>query len=188
MKKAKLGRSHGFFPPETFLFILAALLIIRFFGLIYLLFFLLVILCVYVLIHLIETQRREQTKLLKQMKALADARLFFIKKLITLAYETDNTLFHKKFKAAVCIKQLREAGIVVVSHDTLNKRIRRHIDERTENKLLTDNDIELCCLLLYDFSPPELTVIYDLKSIQSSYMKRHRLRNKLETLGLSDVI
>ena len=188
MKKAKLRRSRGFFTSEVLAFLLVALLIAFFLGLLHMLFFSLVLLCAYTLIHLLNKQRQEETKLLAKTKALAGARLCFIRKLITLAYEADKDSFHRKFLASVRVEELRAAGVVEVHHEMLNEKIHYHMTEEDNRKALTEKDIELCCLLLHGFSYPQLTVVYNLKSVNYAYTKRHRLKTKLDLLGLGDAL
>jgi hypothetical protein len=187
MKNTKLGRGRNLFLPEAILFLCAALLILSLFGPACALFFLLVLLCFYVLYHLLDRHRREQTRLLITTKALANARLLFIRRLITLSYETDKELFHRKFRAVVCVGELRKAGIVQVHHTHLGEKVCRYINDKGTKRVLTAKDIELCCLLLHGFSPVELTVIYNLKSIGNAYIKRYRLRNKLCSLGITEI-
>ena len=188
MKKTKLGRSSSFSSPEAFLFILSSLLIAWFFGLLYMLFFLLVLLSVHTLIRWLNKHYYEQERQLAKVGQLAEARLALIRRLITFAYETETELFHKKFCQAISIKELLKAGVIDVDHDHLNKKIRDHIADEQMKKILTDRDIELCCLVLQGFSPSEITMVYSFKNIHSAYMKRHRLKGKLESIGLNDVL
>jgi len=111
---------------------------------------------------------------------ISDRRLALIRQLIELAYTyCDKELFYKKFMEAVSINSLKDSRIVVVDDHDLGP---------TAGKRLTENEAVMYSLMRQGFTPREITVICREKSINTVYLKQHRLKKKLGGRVLPEIV
>lgn len=113
-------------------------------------------------------------RLHRQMLYSEQARrlMSLIRSLIDLAfvYDQDEKRFYSKFSEMINVASLRKHGII--DPDAL-------LHTPRFNGLRCE-DAELWTLLMAGFSSRELKVIYGMTNINSVYIKRHRLRNRLD--------
>lgn len=106
----------------------------------------------------------------------AERLMNLIRDLIDLAFVHDENKekFYDKFLEEIGMPSLRKRGII--DPDTLLRtpRFNRMCGE------LRCEDAELWILLMAGFSSRELKVIYGMTNINSVYIKRHRLRGRLD--------
>ncbi len=109
---------------------------------------------------------------------LARHRLLLIRRMIDLAftYSHDEKIFYRKFCDEVTIKALKSHKVVNVSEHA----IAEGSPAEAAKGNLSSGDVEMCCMIQEGFSPQELSVVYGLKNTNSIYVKRHRLKCKLD--------
>lgn len=119
-----------------------------------------------------EFERREK---------LQSKRLLLLRRLIdySYTYKYDKDLFYKKFCEEINIDKLKKynlinLGEIIKEQDLSEKPIKQKKIEK-----LSQDDYEFMCLLNEGFTSRELSVIFGLSHPQSIYVKRHRIRTRL---------
>lgn len=99
--------------------------------------------------------------------------LDIIRRLVGLSYRYSGNkeLFYKKFTDIVHIDELKRLGII--DPDALES------DNKNVDKL-NPEEREVYSLMCYGFKAHEINVICKHKSINSTYVKQHRIRKKIE--------
>lgn len=119
-----------------------------------------------------EFERREK---------LQSKRLLLLRRLIdySYTYKYDKDLFYRKFCEEINIDKLKKynlinLGEIIKEQDLVEKPIKQKKIEK-----LSQDDYEFMCLLNEGFTSRELSVIFGLSHPQSIYVKRHRIRTRL---------
>ena len=117
---------------------------------------------------------------MKEELHISDRRLALIRRLIYLAYTcTDKELFYKKFMKTVNIDSLKDSELVKISDYAL---------QIPDDKNLSDEEIEILCLMQQGFAPQEIAVIYREKSVNAVYIKQHRIKRKLKGAATPEIV
>lgn len=112
------------------------------------------------------------TAMKEEVQDISDKRLVLIRRLINLAYiYSDKELFHQKFMDAISINSLKDSEVVGMGDNAL---------QICHTEKLSDEEMEIYCLMRQGFTPQEMAVIYREKSLNAVYIKRHRLKKKLK--------
>ncbi len=104
----------------------------------------------------------------EETQDISDKRLALIRRLIDLAYTySDKELFHQKFMEAININSLKDSEVVEMGDNVL---------QISCTEKLSDDEMEMYCLMEQGFTAQEIAVIYKEKSLNAVYIKRHRLK------------
>lgn len=121
------------------------------------------------------------TREFERREKLQSKRLLLLRRLIdySYTYKYDKDLFYKKFCEEINIDKLKKynlinLGEIIKEQDLLEKPIKQKKIEK-----LSQDDYEFMCLLNEGFTSRELSVIFGLSHPQSIYVKRHRIRARL---------
>ena len=116
----------------------------------------------------------------EEVQDISNKRLELIRRLIDLAYTySDKELFYQKFIETVHITSLKDSEVVNIGDHALQLPC--------ENEL-SDDEVEMYCLMQQGFTPQEIAVIYKEKSVNAVYIKRHRLKKKLKGAASPEVV
>lgn len=109
----------------------------------------------------------------KKQQDLSDKRLALIKKLINLAYTySGNTeLFHRKFTEMISITSLQDLEVIEMNDN---------IYQLPVSVKLTNEELVIYNLSEQGFTPQEISMICNIKSINAVYIKRHRIKKNYE--------
>ena len=99
---------------------------------------------------------------------------------LAFTYGHDLETFHKKFVEMVNVENLKRYKVIEVSEQAL-KDDAHGLD--IDPAHLNQKELEMYCLTKCGFTSREMAVIYGIKSINSIYVKKCRLKKKLGLSG-----
>lgn len=99
---------------------------------------------------------------------------------LAFTYEHDLEMFHKKFVQMVNVENLKRYKVIEVGEQVLQDG---SYDLKVDPSLLNSKELEMYCLTKRGFTSREMAVVYGMKNINSIYVKKHRLKKKLELSG-----
>lgn len=121
----------------------------------------------------------------KKMKQLSEQRLLLLKRLIDHAYtyKCDKTLFYKRFCEEVNVITMRKNRLIEMSLYRDYTQLYAHTLSNGRSKKTLKEDIEFLFFINEGFTPRELSVIYNLNHPHSIYVKRNRLKVRINRLS-----
>ena len=134
----------------------------------------------------LDTQSAQETLYNNALKG----RIEMLSTLLDLSdiYESRQSDFYKKCRSYCDVCSKSEKSFVKDIRDIATLYSNNFVERlQTQYATLSDEEINLCCLLLLGFDINHIRILFNHANIQSTYSKRNRLRKKLGLSGNEDI-
>ena len=134
----------------------------------------------------LDTQSAQETLYNNALKV----RIEMLSTLLDLSdiYESRQSDFYKKCRSYCDVCSKSEKSFVKDIRDIATLYSNNFVERlQTQYATLSDEEINLCCLLLLGFDINHIRILFNHANIQSTYSKRNRLRKKLGLSGNEDI-